>query len=161
MTTTDDDSQITLAERYSHAAMTGDLTPREGRCDADILLAAGIAASGDREKSVALALYRVSVTGDRTGLPALVEEMAGWLASTQYRPLPPRSRRALVMDVLVYWFEPTCRYCNGAGFVAMPNAPALSAEACRACHGTGRRPVAREVPHAHVDHARWLVERLD
>jgi hypothetical protein len=156
-----DDYTITTAERYARATMTSDMTHKPGGCDINTLMAAGIAAAGSREQAVALALYRVGVTGDRFALPALVDEIAGWLTHKQRRAIPPRARRALVMSVVVWWFEPTCRYCEGRCFVAVKGTGRLSATACDACHGTGKRPLKREVAPAHVESAHWLVCRLD
>lgn len=152
---------VTVADRYASAANTSNLRVKETFCDADLLLAAGIAASKNREKSVALAVYRVGVTGDRSGLPAIVDELADWLIVSRQRVIPKAARRALVMSVLVWWFEPACRYCNGHGFAAIENTSSLGTEECGACHGSGRRPLAREVPQAHAARAQWLAAKLD
>jgi len=46
----------TVVERYDSACTTTDLTVREGRCDADSILAAGYAAAGNERGTQALSL---------------------------------------------------------------------------------------------------------
>lgn len=46
-----------------------------------------------------------------------------------------------VPAIIAYWLEQTCRTCHGLKFLQVANTPALSAKACRACHGTGIAPI--------------------
>lgn len=164
------DDKITAAERYARAATTTDLTPNlSGRCDADKLIAAGWVAR-DPRRAAALALYRMAVTGDTNGLQPIADTMDGWLNGKLQRkgakPMPKVQRREMVVHVLRWWLQPTCGYCEGRGFELLgdddaPGARALSDRACKACHGTGKRPVEREVPPHLKEAARLLADQLD
>jgi hypothetical protein len=48
-------------------------------CDADVLLAAAYAASGDERKLLALRLYRAQASGDFSGLQVVAEQADNWL----------------------------------------------------------------------------------
>jgi hypothetical protein len=71
---------------------------------------------------------------------------------------PSRARPKLCCWISV---TPTCAYCNDLGFKEVENASRLSLEKCEGCHGKGIRPLEREVPHQHREHARWLADQLD
>lgn len=163
---------ITTAERYATATMSGNLTPRlDGLTDADVLLAAGIAALKSPERMLALRLYRMGTTGTMDGLWEVVAAADGWvvghLLKIRRRPMTKQARQQLIADTLQWWLKPTCGYCNGCGFVqAMlegtdETAGRLTTQACSGCHGTGRRPLAREVPAQMHEPAGWLVSELD
>lgn len=168
--------EITAAERYALATKSANLSPKlDGRCDADKLIAAGWAAK-DPRRSAALALYRMAVTGDMNGLQPIAETMDGWLngklqrkagkGGATLRPVPKLQRREMVVHVLRWWLKPTCGYCEGRGFELVGDdeaegARALSDRACKACHGTGKRPVEREVPPHLREAAKLLADQLD
>lgn len=163
---------VTAAERYAIATGSSDLTPRaSGHCDADKLIAAGWAAS-DPKRAIALSLYRMAVTGNTQGLQGVVDAMDGWLnAATQRkggRPIPKHQRRQACASILSWWLKPTCGYCEGRGFELVPSdnpegtgARVLSGTACQACHGTGKRPLERELPSHLGKHARDITDQLD
>lgn len=160
------DDVVTIGERYASATHSSDLTPRmDGMTDADVLLAAGIAAGGDERLLIALKLWRMRVNGDMDGLYSVVGRADGWmsgyLSRKGNRPIPKAARMALVADTMKWWLHPTCSYCNGHGFIEVPDTNRLSTVACTACHGTGQRPLARAVPHAHAKPAQWLAGELD
>ncbi|HEY1127947.1 MAG TPA: hypothetical protein VGF12_00965 [Roseateles sp.] len=162
----------TLPERYATATASGDLTPRlAGLTDADILLAAGIAASKDSRRMLALKVYRMGVSGSLDGLldvtvgaDAMLREH---MRKTHQKPMPAMARQQLIVDTLNWWLKPTCGYCNGTRFVeAMVDgtdegAGRLTTKACGGCHGTGKRPLAREVPQQLKGLAEWLAGELD
>lgn len=166
---------LTAAERYARSTTTRNLgLVVDGRCDADVLIAAGWAAK-DPRRSAALALYRMAVTGDMNGLQPIAETMDGWLngklqrkagkGGATLRPVPKLQRREMVVHVLRWWLKPTCGYCEGRGFELVGDdeaegARALSARACKACHGTGKRPVEREVPPHLREAAKLLADQL-
>lgn len=162
-----------IAERYASATSSGDLTPRlKGVSDADVLLAAGMATCKDpSRRGLALACYRMSVRGDMRGLAEVVEAADGWLLSYLSRggrrPLKREVRRQLIVDTLTWWVTPTCGYCGGTGFVEAlvqgtdEGAGRLTQQACSCCHGSGKRPLAREVPPALQQHAAWMAAELD
>lgn len=161
---------ITAAEKYARSTNTSNLSlVVQGRCDADALIAAGWVAK-DPRRVAALALYRMAVTGDTNGLQPIADTMDGWLNGKLQRkgakPMPKVQRREMVVHVLRWWLQPTCGYCEGRGFELVgdddaPGARALSDRACKACHGTGKRPVEREVPPHLKEPARLLADQLD
>jgi hypothetical protein len=161
----------TAAERYAVSISSSDLGVNAGHCDADKLIAAGWVAS-DPKRAAALALYRMSVAGNTQGLETVIDTMDGWLNGRMQRrggrPMPKHQRREAVASVLRWWIRPTCAYCEGRCFELTPRdeatesgAGVLSGKACFACHGTGRRPVAREVPDHMGTLARDLADELD
>lgn len=169
LVTTDD--RVTAAERYAIATSTSDLSQSaDKRCDADKLIAAGWVTQGDPRRSVALDLYRMAVTGNTNGLSSVVDTMDGWLNGKLLRrggkTFPKHQRREMVVSVLRWWLHPTCGYCEGRCFELLGDddtdgARALSTKHCPACHGTGKRPVEREVPNHMRDQARMLADQLD
>jgi len=161
-----------IAERYASATSSGNLTPKlTGLTDADLLLAAGAAAQRSPERRLALAAYRIQLRGDMEGLSVVVDGADAWLQGRLSRggrrPLPRDARRQLVVDTLLWWTNPICGYCNGTGFVEATvedtdeAAGRLTTEACSCCHGSGRRPLAREVPPKLREHAEWMATQLD
>lgn len=159
-------SKATVAERYAHATQTTDLTVHlNERCDADVLLAAGYAASKDRRRGIALQVYRMAVRQDLGGLSVVAEEVGHWLqgrlSRKGNRPVPKLARDALVLTVLRWWLKPACTFCNGTGYDQIEDTPNLSAHECDNCHGTGKSPVARLVPGPLKAHAEWLGKELD
>lgn len=161
-----DDEPITVGERYASATRSSNLLPKFlGVTDADVLLAAGMAAHGDERLRLALTLWRMRVNSDSDGLWDVVANLDQWLlrflARKGNRPMAKEARRALLGDVLSWWLKPTCTYCEGRAFLVVPDTPRLSTVACEGCHGTGQRQLARCVPHAHVRHARWLTSEMD
>ena len=171
MITTQNPDRVTAAERYAVATNSSDLTPVAGHCDADKLIAAGWAAS-DPRRAAGLSLYRMSVAGNTQGLETVVDTMDGWLQGRMHRkgirPMPKHQRREAVASVLRWWIRPTCGYCEGRCFelihrdeATATGAGVLSGTPCQACHGTGRRPVEREVPNHLGKTARELADELD
>lgn len=159
-------SRAQVAERYARATQSSDLSVRPNeRCDADVLLAAGYAASNDRRRSIALDLYRMGVRNDLSGISSVAAEMSGWLthrlARKGGRPMPKVAREALVMSVLRWWIKPACPFCNGTGYDVIEESNRLSDNACSNCHGSGKTPVGREVPGPLRKHAEWLGQQLD
>lgn len=161
-----------LPERYATATSSGDLTPRlTGMTDADVLLAAGIAASKDSRKMLALKVYRMAVQGTLTDLHEITVSADAWLLEflrrRHQRPMNAFARQQLIVDTLNWWIRPTCGYCGGTGFVqAMvegtdESAGRLTTQACSGCHGGGKRPLAREVPQQLKGAAEWMAAELD
>lgn len=166
-----DSERVTAAERYARATSSTDLTPAlDRRTDADKLIAAGWAAQGDPKKAAALDLYRMAVNGNTQGLMAVVDTMDGWLngwtSKKGRKPMPKFQRRELVASVLHWWIKPTCGYCEGRGFELVPRddeegAQALNSMHCKACRGTGKRPLAKDVPDHLIRPAEALADELD
>lgn len=162
----------TTAERYCTATGSSNLTPRTaGITDADVLLAAGIAASKDPRRQLALKVYRMGAVGNLDGLWDVVTEadkwLVGYLSRGGRRPMVKQARHQMIADTLNWWIQPTCGYCNGTGFIQAridgtdEVAGRLTTQACGGCHGSGKRPLAREVPAQLHGPAAWLVGELD
>jgi hypothetical protein len=171
MTTALDD-RPGLAERYATATYSDNLTPStKGLTDADVLLAAGIAASKDSRKMLALKVYRMAVQGTLSDLHEITVSADAWLLhylrTRRQKPMNAFARQQLIVDTLNWWMKPTCGYCGGTGFVqAMvdgtdESAGRLTTTACSGCHGTTKRPLAREVPPPLKGHAEWMAAELD
>ena len=164
--------RTTPAERYASATVSGNLTPKlAGTTDADVLLAAGIAASKDKRRMLALKLYRMAVQGSMVGLWEVAAEADGWvvqhLLKQRQRPMSKTARQQLIVSTLRWWLAPVCGYCNGTAFIEAlidgtdEGAGRLTTVACGGCHGTGRRPLQREVPPPLYPTANWITGELD
>ncbi len=156
-----------IGERYERAANSRDLSVRpECRTDADVLLAAAYAASGNAAASLALRFYRMRATGDKTPFRELADIAGAWLLGRSMRRGRRKLRgieaRDLATRTLFYWLNPACPVCNGLGHPLMKNAPVLNyGHDCPTCHGTGQYPVHRVVPPGTSDEARWLIDEMD
>jgi hypothetical protein len=160
-------------ESYLLAASTSDLTLKPGPCDADKLLAAAYASSGDPRKQMALRVYRLKAAGSMEGAKQLAAEMSHWLVSRSMPrkggylrrgspELPRVTAQDLAMTVLKWRQKPTCRSCLGRRHPLIPGAPVLdTTRTCSECHGTGEVAIERLVRSEHADAARWLVGELD
>lgn len=172
--------RASIAEKYAVATQTSDLRQRPGHCDADVLVAAAMItacvrrdASGaevidwDKRKrvSLALAIYRYGVTGDKSGIWPIVEACDDWLIGSLKRKnkkTPPQaSRRALIVAVLGWYANQGCDYCSGTGVIATDGTAGKLTDTCSACRGTGKKSLEREVPRPHVEHAQWIVTQIN
>lgn len=161
------EERATIAEQYARAATSGDLRQVvDHRTDADVLLAAGIAASGKPRLTLALTIYRMGVTGNTEGIGPVIDACDHWLSAYMHRKsggrvMPVRARRALVVDVLRWYMHPTCDYCGGPGVIAADGTGGRLTESCPACHGSGKKPLQRAVPHTHIKPAEWLATQIE
>jgi len=164
VTTTEE--RVTVAEQYARATTSGDLRQAaDHRTDADVLLAAGIAAGKDERRKLALKIYRMGVTGSLEGLGDVIHACDDWMSGYLQkkhggRVMPQRAREALVTDVLKWYMNPTCDYCDGTAVIAAEGTAGRLTEQCPACHGTGKKSLARAVPHTHIKPAEWLAMQI-
>ena len=156
-----------IEERYTAATNSRDLgmDPTQ-RTDADVLLAAGYAATGNAMATLALRFYRLRATGDMTPFKELSDIAGGWLLGRSMRKGRKKLRgieaRDLATRTLFWWLNPSCKPCNGLGHPLMPNSPVINyGHDCPTCHGSGKYPIHRIVPPGTSDEARWLVDELD
>jgi hypothetical protein len=154
-----------ISERFASATDSSDLTLHtEHRCDADMLLAAGYAAQGNRKGMIALMAYRMKITGDKASkweiVEALIEHMRyEVLRRTRQSGLPKITReqsRVVVQTVINWWMDDNCVTCTGRKMQPIPGTPHLSANWCEACAGSGKRDIPDTGPHA-----KWLAAELD
>lgn len=155
----------TVAERYDLATDTTDLTLRGGRCDADLLLAAGYAAAGNVRGQQALALYRMKATGDRAGLTALLDTSTGWLVGRSRRggraDLTSKQAQAVAGTVLLWWLEGVCPHCEGRRYELVPGTQITSDNLCHVCAGKGKEPVEHRMRRELQEPAIWLASEFE
>ena len=155
---------MSIAERYLSATNTRNLRLKpEAVCDADTLLAAGYAASGDPRKDLALKVWRMKQTGDRSGFDAVVEQCEEVLRKNNTRgyKLKGRSFRDVASRTLFWWMSPACMDCNGLGHPLVEGTPHLNEHVkCPVCNGTGEFPLHKVVGHKFEPHAADLVAEL-
>lgn len=155
----------TVGERYDLATDANDLTLRAGRCDADILLAAGYAAAGNVRGTQALSLYRMKATGDRAGLTLLMTTSAGWLMRRSRRggraDLTQRQAEAVAGTVLLWWLEGVCSHCEGRRYELVPGTQIVSDNLCKVCDGAGKEPVHHRMRKELHEPARWLAGEFE
>ena len=161
----------TVLERYSTALLSSDLsvsTERTG--DADLLIAAGIAAQADERTRQSIMLYRMVHSGHATQEQQLVmiHYAYRWVKSQMFRPgrdRLPKMDHAEVMDacavVLIWWLSKRCPHCKGRRFeLASPGAQVTSQRICKHCDGTGNVSLDR-LAGDHGPAARWLANEFD
>jgi len=156
----------TTGELYATATQTRDLRQSPGCVkDIDVLMAAGMSASRDPRKALALAVCRASVSGDHSGLRSMAEALADWVAGYLCRGGRRQMHRVRRVDlceqVLRYWLDQGCKFCDGLGYKKVPGTPHLSAHECPQCHGTGKRPIASVIGGSDLEPGRWLAAELD
>lgn len=154
-----------VGELYDRSTGTSDLTLRPGKCDADVLMAAGYAAQGSRRAQVALSLYRMRATGDRHGLADVLHQSADWLLDWKPPPGIKRLRKSEAADVakrvVKWWMAGVCNHCQGRQYELIPGTRVCSDDVCPACHGRGREPVEQWVLRQQQEPARWLASEYD
>ena len=157
----------TIGERYIGATNSSDLSLNpEARTDADVLLAAGYAAAGNKAGALALRIYRMKASGDRAAFNELASIASRWLHGRSFRGgrkrLSSLQARDLAARAMFWWLDPVCKPCNGLGHPLIPNSPVINhGHNCPVCHGKGQYPIHRIVPPGTADEARWLVDELD
>lgn len=159
------DERPRLDESYARATRATDLSAStEHRTDADVLLAAGYAAQGNRNGRVALMAYRMKISGDRSQKAEIVEALMDMVAKkVARRTLPSVNRarsRVIVETVIGWWANDNCEVCTGRKMEPIPGTPHLSANWCSACNGLGTRAIPDQGPRFNP-HARWLAAELD
>ena len=146
-------------ERLSTAVHTSDLTvDAEHRTDADYIIALGVACS--RHSAVASPLMHLHLSGTNTNLRAAynsVLSLAKRLNAKKGWRLNGRALDTVALQSLSHHVSPTCPHCHGRKFEVLEGTPTLSAEACKRCHGTGRRPVQKK----HRDQIQQLITVLE
>ena len=142
----------TLEEGYQSATNSGNLAvDPEHRTDADWMIA-----SGWSHRQLGADLMRLQSEWSRpmrNANPALDEANARE-AIDRLRTLPAAKTRllalaqryglkddaeAVVLKVMTYWLDDTCRSCHGRGYMQVNGTPKLSPKRCKVCDGTGRK----------------------
>jgi hypothetical protein len=134
--------------------------------DADAILAAAFASSGDPRKMLALSVYGVLATTDMRGARAVARDMARTLVGFGWKGKLPRISMIeaydLAMNLLKLWHKRTCPECSGRGHPLMPEAPVMDLSVdCPRCDGEGIIPLNRIFKPNQVPHARWLENEIN
>lgn len=134
-------------ERLGVAMSTSDLTVDPiHRTDADYVIALGIAES--RNNAVAGPLARLYMTSSKTSLRRAFESVYGLvkkLGAKRGWRLTEDEERVVSKQALMHHVSPACAPCHGRGYEVQPGTPVLSDRPCKACKGTGRRPIQKKL----------------
>lgn len=163
-----DDNRPTIAEQYLTATNTKRLKLEEHRTtDADKLLAAGYATSGDPERTLALLLWRMRATGDTSGFNQVVDSLVGWVHFSHSRKeiLSGKKNKLAIHTVrktLWWWLNPVCMVCNGRGHPVIPDTPHVDdTRDCEACSGTGQSKLEKLVHHDQRELALRVMDEMN
>jgi hypothetical protein len=154
----------TMAEQYLTATQSRNLKLEEHRTtDADRLLAAAYATSGDPARVLALAVWRMGATGHAEGFHLMVDLFDAWTYSRK-KGTTRRGKmtRETVRRVLWWWCNQTCHACAGLGHPIIEGTPVLdTTRKCPECGGTGKADVRRLVHGNQKDLALDIVGELE
>lgn len=155
-----DDDIVTLAERYTGAAHSSHLRLEEGRCDVDMLIAAGKVSNplgarlwrlrgefdtvraklvGDLQMSLSeRALVLMELRSLHSCKQELWAQVLVCLKTDETLRLSKDEAAELAGRLLDAWLDPTCPNCGGRGFNGGHHRgePRIT---CRGCRGSGKR----------------------
>ena len=153
----------TMQEQYLTATNSTNLKVEEHRTtDADKLLAAAYASSGDPAKVLALAVWRMGATGKAEGFNLLVDLFDAWTYTIRLKRKPGKMSRETVKRVLWWWCNQTCQACGGRGHPIIDGTPVLDeTRDCPECGGTGKADIRRLVHGPQQDLALQIVAELE
>lgn len=140
------DERRSTQERLLAAFASSDLSVDvERRGDADHLIALGLA-----EQRVPLAggdVLRLQLAGNPADYRRARESVLGLtrrLSAVRRWNFSAANLKRIAELALAHHVWPACPVCHGRGYEAAEGAPLLSGRLCRACHGTGARPIQRK-----------------
>ncbi len=155
----------TIAEQYLTATNSSNLLLKEHRTtDADRLLAAAYATSGDPARVLALAVWRMAATGKAEGFELMVDLFDAWTygRKTKGTKRMGKMTRETVRRVLWWWCNQTCHACNGLGHPIIEGTPVLDdTRDCPECGGTGKADVRKLVHGQQRELALDVVQELE
>lgn len=133
-------------ERLTVAIGSSDLTADPiHRGDLDYIIALGVASA--RHSTVASPMMRLHLAATPAALRNAFQSVLGLTkrmnAKKNWR-LNGKALQVVALQALSHHVNPVCGHCHGRKFELMEGAPALSARACKHCHGTGRRLVQKK-----------------
>lgn len=143
-------------QRYTRAIGASNLRDDEHHHSTEVLAAVALC------RDLGAKLFRVKYAGDSTTYPALLEawrEIVKGKAILRAWPadISPKKVARLSLD---YWLNDVCEACTGLAYQHVPGVPTvLSDIACRACYGTGTRPI--HVQHRVLTYVQDMVEVLN
>lgn len=153
---------MSFTESYSIAMRAKDLRSEADttRSATDLLGAAGLAA---KRLPLAMLLERY-FCGDDGAAHSLVREMAelAWgKAQAEHVMLKRVQADEMARKVLAWFAHGTCSACGGHGYELIAGTPSLSENACKACHGSKRKPFRREFALERLLIAEWLLAEVE
>lgn len=155
----------TIAEQYLVATQSSNLLLQEHRnTDADKLLAAAYATSGDPARVLALAVWRMGATGRAEGFELMVDLFDAWTYGQRTKKTKRLGKmsRETVRRVLWWWCNQTCNACNGLGHPVIAGTPVLDeGRDCPECAGTGKADIRRLVHGTQRELALDIVSELE
>jgi hypothetical protein len=128
--------RATVQERYARATQASNLADDAHHHQLDIIKAVALAGG------LGGLLIRVKVGLDATSYPQLVDRWKQHItrmADTKHWPTCVKPEKVAV-EVLRYWLNNVCKECTGLKYVKHEKSPALKAEICPCCDGTGITP---------------------
>jgi hypothetical protein len=177
------DDRPTVAERYSRASQSSDLKLREGRCDVDMLIAAGwvpgtlgsllhrLKGEFDRVKAELSGeagnaeTERLLVLMQLKSLAETRDRLAEWgtnRATFKGYKVAESDVPKLIGRTLDVWLSPLCDPCGGRGFTGggrhENSGPRIR---CAACGETGRRKQRLGKDEAEREFAGDLMAHMD
>lgn len=129
-----------VAERYISAGQSSNLRC-ETRDDAPVGSVGVVIAAGWSPARIGAALMRMHTKIDRNTLEQVHEQIL--IQAARWKIERPD---AVAASVLSWWLSHVCGKCSGVRFELVPGAPSLSARHCKACRGTGEKPI----PHGEA-----------
>lgn len=159
----------TIAEQYLTATQTSNLKLEDHRTtDADKLLAAAYATSGDPAKMLALQVWRMAATGKPEGFGLMVDLFHAWTfgreqaSGAKQRRTGAKMTRETVKRVLWWWCNQSCHACQGLGHPIIEGTPVLDeGRDCPQCNGTGKADVRKLVHGSQRELALDIVTELE
>lgn len=145
-------------ERLSVAQGSSDLTlDANHRGDLDFIIGLGMAA---RHSSAASPLMRLHIAATpaamRSAYNSVLSLVKRFNSKRNWR-LAGRSMHVVAVHALSHHVDPVCPACHGRKFELQEDAPVLSTKHCKACHGTGRRPVQKK----HQEQISYVIAALE
>lgn len=154
---------MSVAERYISATHSKNLRLDERVSDADVLLAAAYASSGDRRKAMALDVWRMKHNGKITGFEHIVDHYVNRLVRSKRGIRISRARAEEVTKrTILWWMNNVCPECGGHGHPVIPGTPHLDESVdCVACEGYGVTPLKKHVRTDAFWAAQWISHELE
>ena len=144
-------------DRLSPALVSSDMTMSAARGDADYVAALGLASMTYPIASPLIRMYLAHDAGAVQEAGRAAAGMARKAARRQGVLLHARDLAEIGRMALDYVVDKTCRRCQGTKFELIPGTRSLGIEACKACHGDGRRIL----PHRHRKLITEVISRIE
>ena len=140
-----DETKRTVDERLAVARHSSDLTLKKYRCDADALIAAGLAALRANPGAASLVRLRFAMDASEWGAAlSRATQIAMARADRENWRLEDPQIRALAKIALRHFLVPTCPSCFGQKFETVTGTGRLGTRLCQTCRGTGERPLPKD-----------------